>query len=328
MRREAIVILWGAVAVTAGGCWVAYRPSVPHEEVGGGGGARVVSVTTMADDVSVDVVVDAAQRARAANAWLTTPAASPCASGVPARAQQPGMLRAEERVLSFDAGAAGAAGLLGALPTVIDLDVVPGDPLGARRCVRLPITQATDTVEWRASPRWFVAAGLRSFEATRGPNAVGGGTLVSFGGGMWLGPVRLRLDWLVGEATTDRPPPVGYSKSTAQLIGGDAAAEIFPLHLGPWGLGAQVGYEYLATDFTAQSGATETDVYDAHGPRGPRVALRLARLPQPRRWRGFAARPDSWSIGLDLFAARWSGVDGSSPLRYGLAIGGEWGRWW
>lgn len=169
--------------------------------------------------------------------------------------------------------------------------------------------------------------GLRIIESPSDTDPIRGGALFSLGGGVWVGPVRLRLDWLVGEAGTGRAPPAGYGNPGATLLGGDAAAEIFPIHVGHLGLGAQLGYEYLATDFHSQQGTSENDVYYG-GPRGPRVALRVAHLPEPHAWPGWEARPDHWSMGIDLFVARWTGVPGLAPMRYGIAFTGEWGRWW
>jgi hypothetical protein len=319
-----------AASVLLCGCFVAYHPTRPHQTASDGVTARIVSLDTIANVAEMNVAVGASAQppVRAANAWLTTPAARPCSGGATPSSESPGALRADERVLSFDLRAPAAAGLLGALPTVLDLDLVPGDPAAARRCLRVSVSDPASGVEWEAWPRWFVATGLRVVGAPPASDPIHGGVLFSFGGGVWVGPVRLRLDWLVGEAGTDRPPPTGYGDARAQLIGGDAAAEIFPIHVGWLGVGVQAGYEYLATDFHAQQGSNESDSYDGHGPRGPRVALRIARLPAPRGWPAFRARPDHWSIGVDLFAARWTGLPGLAPMRYGIAIGGEWGRWW
>jgi len=317
-----------AGSVACGGCFVAYHPTRPHQAVSDGVAARVVGVDTIANVADVHVAMDGWPVPRIANAWLTTPATAPCSGGATPSSQSPSALHANERVLAFSLGVEGAGGLLRYFPTVIDLDLVPADPAAPRRCQRIAVTDAAGDVEWKAWPRWFTAAGMRVVGAPLAADPIRGVLLVSFGGGVWVGPVRLRLDWLVGGAGTSRPPPSGYDHPSAELIGGDVAAEIFPIHVGVLGVGVQAGYEYLATDFHAQQGSSENDVYDGHGPRGPRVALRMALLPHPRGWPAFQARPDHWSMGIDLFAARWTGLPGLAPMRYGVALSGEWGRWW
>jgi hypothetical protein len=317
-----------ATSAACAGCFVAYHPTSPHDAYGDGVGAHIRAIDTFGDLAEITTLVRAPQGYRVGGAWLTTPAAAPCTGGATASSQSPGAIHADDRVLRFDLETTPAAGLLRASPTVMDLDLVPSDPTGARQCLRVPVTDGTNDVQWKARPRWFAAIGLRIIAAPPGVDPIRGGTLVSFGGGAWLGPVRLRLDWLFGEAGTSQAPPPGYGNPTAQLIGGDVAAEMFPIHLGELGIGAQVGYEYLATDFNSQQGTNENDDYDGRGPRGPRVALRIARLPDPRGWSAFQARPDHWSMGIDLFAARWTGLPGLTPMRYGIAFSGEWGRWW
>ena len=317
-----------ATSVASAGCLVAYHPTRPLEASNDGVAARVRSIDTVGDVAEVAVAVRAPPGLRVASAWLTTPTASPCAGGAAATSQSPGAIHADDRVLGFNLLTSGAADLLRAHPTVIDLDLVPAEPTAARRCLRVPLTDGTGDVQWRAFPRWFAASGVRIVGAPSGADPIEGGFLFSLGGGVWLGPVRLRLDWLVGEAGTSRVPPPGYDHPSAELIGGDVAAEIFPIHLGQLGIGAQLGYEYLATDFHSQQGTNESDVYDGHGPRGPRLALRIARLPELHGWPGFAARPDHWSMAIDLFVARWTGLPGLTPMRYGVALGGEWGQWW
>jgi hypothetical protein len=324
-RRVALAL---AANVFVGGCVVAYHPVRHHEAWNEGVAARITSLDTVDNLVQISIATRGPPGQRIANAWLTTPATTPCTGGVSPSSLAAGALHADERIAAFDLRAPAAAGLFLQSPTVIDLDFVPGDPAGPRRCLRIGVTDAAPEVEWKAWPRWFVATGLRVIGAPSGPDPVHGGVLFAFGGGVWLGPMRLRLDWLFGEADTSRVPPPGYVEPKAQLIGGDAAVEIFPLHVGWLGVGLQAGYEYLATDFSSQRGSSENDVYDGHGPRGPRVALRLARIPKPRHWPSFSARPDHWSIGLDLFAARWTGLPDLAPMRYGVALSGEWGRWW
>jgi hypothetical protein len=333
-RRNTMVTMGGtgcralalATSVVLGGCFVAYHPARPHEAAADGAAARLVAVDTLANLVEVSVAVQAATGDRTAGAWLSTPDTSPCAGGALPSIQAAGALHADERVFTFNLRDPVGVVLARGLPTVIDLDVVPGDAGAPRRCLRLPLTAGTNEVEWVAWPGWFAAAGMRVVDPPSRPDPIIGGFLVSLGGGAWVGPVRLRLDWLVGEAGTNRPP--GFGATRAELIGGDVAAEIFPIHVGRIGVGVQAGYEYLATDFNSTDGTNESNAYYAGGPRGPRVALRVARLPQPRGWPAFSARPDHWSVGFDVFAARWTGLPGLTPMRYGLALSGEWGRWW
>jgi hypothetical protein len=317
-----------ATAVACSGCLVVYHPTRPHEAADDGVAARVRTLDSIGGSVQVAVALNAPPAYRIASAWLTGPGASPCSGGTAASSQGPGALHAEDRLLAFALRSSDTADLAQGRPSMMDLDLVPGDPSAARRCLRVPLTDGTADPQWQAWPRWFAALGLRIIESPSDTDPIRGGALFSLGGGVWVGPVRLRLDWLVGEAGTGRAPPPGYGNAGAALLGGDAAAEIFPIHIGQLGIGAQLGYEYLATDFHAQQGTNESDVYDAHGPRGPRVALRIVRLPEPHPWPGFRARPDHWSMGIDLFAARWTGLPGLAPMRYGIAFTGEWGRWW
>jgi hypothetical protein len=324
--RRALV---ASASFALAGCFVAYHPTRPREVAANGVAARVTTVTTLGDVAEVNVALKTPAGERTANAWLTTPATAPCSGGAPATSMSPGELHADERVLDFRQSAINAAGLFQNVPTVVDLDLAPGDPAGTRRCLRVPVADAAGGVEWRAWPRWFLAAGVRVIAGPPSAGPIERALLVSFGGGIWLGPLRLRADWLVGQARTDRLPPPGYGDSNAQLIGGDVGAEIFPVHAGELGIGVQVAYEYLATDFNAaRPDGSASDVYDGRGPQGPRVALRIARLPEPQSWPSFRARPDHWSLGIDLFAARWFGLPGVASTRYGIALDAEWGRWW
>lgn len=328
-RRVRVASASLALGSCLAGCFVAYHPTRPREAAADGVAARVTAVTTLGDVAEINVALKTPAGERTANAWLTTPVTVPCSGGVAATSMSPGALHADERVLGFSQRMFDAAGLLGNVPTVVDLDLAPDDPAGTRRCLRVPVTDASGGIAWRAWPRWFLATGLRVVAGPPNPDPIERALLVSFGGGIWLGPLRLRVDWLVGQARTDRLPPPGYGNSNAQLIGGDVGAEIFPLHVGELGIGVQVAYEYLATDFNAsQSDGTESDVYDGRGPQGPRVALRIGRLPEPPSWPAFSARPDHWSLGIDLFAARWFGLPGTAPMRYGIALDAAWGRWW
>jgi hypothetical protein len=316
------------LALLTTGCWVAYHPAVAVAPVAG---AHVTGVDTFGPRVSVDVAPGTEPGQRIGDGRLTTPDLPPCASGVPASEQYPRAVHADQRSFDFDTGTVARAGLLARAPTLIDVDLLPAELGGTRRCLRLPVTSAGASAaapEWVAFPRWFISTSLRTVGTGSGANAVEAGALVSFGGGIWAGPVRLRLDWLFGEARTNRPPPPGFSTSRVQLLGGAAAAELFPLQIGPWAAGLQLGYEYLAVDFHSEAGSSSNDVYQARGAMGPRAALRLARLPWPRRWPGFRARHDAWSLAVDLYVARWTGVDGLAPMRYGIAFGAEVGKWW
>jgi hypothetical protein len=317
-----------AASLTCAGCLVTYHPTRPREAADDGVAARVRTIDSVGNSIQLAVTLRAPPAYRIGTAWLTRPDASPCSGGVAATSQSPGALHADDRMLAFRLERSETAGLEQGRPLLMDLDLVPGDPSAARRCLRVPLTDGMADVQWRAWPRWFAATGLRIIASRSDTDPIRGGALFSAGGGVWVGPVRLRLDWLVGEAGTGRPPPPGYGNASATLIGGDAAAEIIPIHVGHLGIGAQLGYEYLATDFHSQQGSTDNDVYDGHGPRGPRVALRITHLPEPHAWPGFQARPDHWSMGIDLFVARWTGLPGLAPMRYGIAFTGEWGRWW
>jgi hypothetical protein len=323
--RRAVLL---ATSVACAGCLVTYHPTRPREAADDGVTARVRTIDGVGNAVAVAVTLSAPPAYRIGSAWLTNPAASPCSGGTSAAQQNPGALHAEDRLLAFTLQSPERADLDRGRPLAMDLDLVPGDPSAPRRCLRVPLTDGTSEIQWRAWPRWFVAMGLRVIASPSDSDPIRGGALFSLGGGVWVGPVRLRLDWLVGGAGTGRPPPPGYGNPSATLIGGDAAAEMFPIHLGRWtGIGFQLGYEYLATDFHSEQGSNENDVY-GNGPRGPRLALRIAHLAEPPAWPGFQARRDHWSMGIDLFVARWTGLPGLAPMRYGIAWTGEWGRWW
>jgi hypothetical protein len=91
----------------------------------------------------------------------------------------------------------------------------------------------------------------------------------------------------------------------------------------------QLGYELMVANFEAKAGSkTTTEWTETAGPRGPRAAIRLARLPWMPPWPSFRTRSDAWSIGVELFAAHWTGIAGDAAFHYGIALGAETGRWW
>jgi hypothetical protein len=265
------------------------------------------------------------------NAWLAPRGSPPCRSGVEASAMMPDLLfgRPGLRELQFRQDQAERAGLMLAVPTVLDVDVLPGSLAGARRCLRLPVAEAEPRPEWTAPASFFLGAGVQTARPLGGAYAdVGAGVLVDIYGGVWLGPARLRLDWLFGESSSPRAPPAGYDSLTAQLIGGALSVELFPVRAGRFGLGFNAGYEWLFTDFHAERGSAEWDEYHYAGPRGPRAMLRLGLVPAPPRWPGFSNQRDGWVLGVDLIAARWSGLGEPSRTVLGLGISADTGYWW
>ena len=232
------------------------------------------------------------------------------------------------RALDFDRAAVEAAGLVGRIPTVVDVDLLPTDLAGPRLCLRLPLTDASAPPAWSARSRWFLGMQLRMIVPVAGAHdEIGDGVLFGLYGGAWLGPARLRLDWLFGETSTEHPSPVSYGRAVVQLLGGAASVEWFPLRLAGFGLGANVGYEWLYADFYASAGGQEWNEYRS-GPRGPRAMLRLARVPRAPSWPGFSNRKDGWAAGVDLTVARWTGPDALDATFLGIGVGLDTGYWW
>jgi hypothetical protein len=329
----------GALALALGACRVPYRPLTPRAASVDGISAAVVKLSDSGQVASVGGSISqvaamlefAGQQAPPlAGAWLAPEGSPPCSAGVRALENSPDPFSSlkTHRQLTFDRTEIEAAGLLEHVPTVLDVDVLPADLAGPRRCLRLPLTDATARPAWAARSRWFLGTELRLIAPVSGVHdEIGTGGVFGIYGGWWLGPVRLRLDWEFGEASTAHPGPAGYSKPVAELLGGAAAVEWFPLRVGHIGLGANVGYEWLFTDFAANMGKLETNEYGS-GPRGPRATLRLARVPAAPTWPGFWNRKDGWAAGFDLSVARWTGPGGLAATFVGIGVGLDTGYWW
>jgi hypothetical protein len=328
-------------ALALGACRVPYRPLTPREAAVDGLKARVQKLAESgypAPKVFASVRFDTGSAAGAAgpqappiaSAWLAPEGSPRCSAGVKALENGAEPLSGDRavRVLGFDRAAVDAAGLVGGVPTVLDVDMLPTDLGGPRLCLRLPVTDATAAPAWSARSRWFLGMQLRMLAPVAGAHdELGNGALFSFYGGVWLGAVRLRLDWLFGETSTEHPAPPGYGRPEAELLGGAASVEWFPLRLGGFGLGANVGYEWLWTDFAANAGTQEWNEY-RFGPRGPCAMLRLARVSRAPAWPGFSNRNDGWAAGVDFTVARWQGPGGLDATFVGIGVGLDTGYWW
>jgi hypothetical protein len=320
-------------ALALGACRVPYRPVTPRAASADGTSAAVVKLSDAGyplPQIAAFVQFADPQAPPLAAAWLAPEGSPRCSAGVHALENGPDPFSSERsrRELTFDRAAVEASGLVGHEPTVLDVDVLPADLAGPRRCLRLPLTDATAQPAWAARSRWFLGTGLRMITPVAGTHdAIGDGAVFSIYGGWWLGPARLRLDWEFGETSTAHPGPVGYSKPVAELLGGAAALEWFPLRVGSFGLGANLGYEWLFTDFAASMGKQEWNEYRT-GPRGPRAMLRLARVPAAPHWPGFWNRKDGWAAGFDFTIARWTGPDGLAATFFGVGVGLDTGYWW
>jgi hypothetical protein len=319
-------------ALIGASCRVPYRPLTPHAGAAEGISASVVRIGEEPLGrplVLVQVKFPGGEIRPIGDAWLA-PAGSPrCQVGVRAVGARPDHLFAwpDVREMEFPQEAVDQGGLMLWVPTVIDLDILPENVAGTRRCLRLPVAEAQPRPEWAAPSRWFLGTGVQSVNVRGGAYGdVGAGFLMGFYGGVWVGPARLRLDWLFGQSRTPRPPPPGYDSIHAETLGGALSLELFPIRFGRFGLGLNAGYEWLFTDFHAEMGRTESDEYRFSGPRGPRVMLRLARVPAPPRWPGFSNRKDGWAISLDLIAARWLGPPPATEI--GIGLSADTGYWW
>jgi hypothetical protein len=315
-------------------CRVPYRPITPHAASAGGISASVSRIGESPVGrplVVVNVKFEGGEIPPIGDAWLA-PRGSPSGqAGVPAVGSRPDDWFAwpDVRQFEFPADAVDGSGLMLAVPTVIDLDILPKDLAGERHCLRLPVVEAQPAPEWTAPSRWFLGYGLQALRVRGGAYGdVGDGFLIDIHGGIWVGPARLRLDWLFGESRTPRPPPPGYDSLHAQTLGGALSVELFPIRFGRFGLGIGAGYEWLMTDFHADMGSTEFDEYHFRGPRGPRVMLRLARVPPPPRWPGFSNRKDGFAVSIDLIAARWSGLGPPPATVIGIGLSADTGYWW
>jgi hypothetical protein len=335
LRGGARVPLITACAVLAGGCYVGYRPTTAHATRDGDLAAKVVAIDVSSvaprARVGVDVDVEAPPGDRV-TALLAAPAAAPCAGGIAPVEVGEDLTRtaryhAGRRGFQFDQAEVEASGLLREIPGVLDLDLLPADVGQPRRCLRVPIAGTEASEQWRGVPPWFIGVGVRAFVPS-GQSAIGAGWMFSTGGGIWLGRWRLRIDGLLGRATTARAPPAGFTELAANLLGGSVSAEAFLVRSARWGIGLQVGYELMVTIFEARAGTNTTEGTDTAGPRGPRAALRLARLPLIPSWPGFRTRSDAFSLGLDLYASHWTGIAGTANLHFGAALVAETGRWW
>lgn len=325
----------GALAALIGAsCRVPYAPLTPHAASVGNISASVVRVgeqTLGPALVVVQVKFASSDIPAIGDVWLAPRGGARCQAGVRAVAvgPDPWFGWPGVREMSFRRDEVDAIGLMAAVPTVIDLDILPSSLTGERRCLRLPVAEAQHRPEWAAPSRWFLGTGVQSVFPRGGAYAdVGYGFLVDLHGGIWVGPARLRLDWLFGQSRTPRPPPAGYDSIVAELLGGALSLELFPIRVGGIGLGVNVGYEWLFTDFHAEQGRNEWDEYHVRGPRGPRVMLRIGGVPSPSRWPGFSNRKDGWAMSLDLIAARWSGLDAPPATRVGIGISMDTGYWW
>jgi len=325
-------------------CRVPYRPLTPHTGATGGTmpnasgpGEISAAVVRIGEEtlgrplVVVQVKFAGGEIPPMGDAWLAPRDSPPCQAGVKAVGARPDIWFAwpDVRQLEFPTEAVDQAGLMVSVPTVIDLDILPAAPAGERRCLRLPVAAAQPQPEWVAPSRWFFGTGFQTVNV-RGTayGDVGDGFLVDLHGGVWVGPLRLRLDWLAGGSSTPRPPPAGYDRIDVEIIGSALSLEMFPIRVGRFGLGLNAGYEWLMADFHAQMGSTEADAYRFSGPRGPRVMVRLARVPAPPRWPGFANRKDGWALSVDLIAARWSGLGPPPATEVGIGVSMDTGYWW
>jgi hypothetical protein len=318
-----------------GACRVPYRPLTPREASVDGISAAVEKLSDAGDPAprivaAVRFTGAGAAAPPLASAWLAVEGSPRCASGARALANGPDPWSADSAVrdLTFDRATVDESGLVGREPTVLDLDVLPFALDGPRLCVRVPLTDASARSAWSARTRWFLGTGLRLIAPVTGAHdELGDGVVFGLYGGVWLGPARLRLDGEFGQTSTAHPVPAGFGRPVAELLGGAASVEWFPLRLGHLGLGGNIGYEWLYSDFNATMGGAEWNEYRS-GPRGPRAMLRVARVPSAPRWPGFSNRRDGWAVGLDLSVARWTGPGALAATFVGLGVGLDTGYWW
>lgn len=315
-------------------CRTPYAPLTPHTASADGVTASVIRVgeESLGKPVTiVEVKFAGGELPPLGDAWLAPRGSPPCETGVKAVGVHPDAWFAwpNVREIAFPGDVVEQSGLMRAVPTVIDVDILPSSLAGARRCLRLPVAEAQPQPEWIAPSRWFLGMNVQTVHPVGGAYAdIGNGLLIDFYGGVVVGPARLRLEWLFGQSRTTRPPPAGFDEVNAVFLGGALALEMFPIRLGSFGLGLNAGYQWLLTDFNASVGSNEWNEYRYGGPRGPRVMLRLARVPPPPRWPGFSNRKDGWAMSVDLIAARWSGLGPPPATTIGIGIGMDTGYWW
>jgi hypothetical protein len=188
-------------------------------------------------------------------------------------------------------------------PTSLDVSVVhaDGSPPG---CLRVPLVEATGSAEWAQEPVYTLGVGFGvtvPFRAIYGAKAM---PTFALRGGAWLGPVRLRIQGLVGGAIADAT----NANLIAYSYGGGLLVDSLAWSWRRLGLGIAAGYDVMGISYGANIDALSHDGAGFQGGmHGPRAGLLLTLLPPPPPGPAFRARTDALSASLELYgAALWS----------------------
>lgn len=297
-----------------------YRATIPHQAATNRIQAKITTVNAVGglaglkEEVFVAVEISAPSGTLLRSVRLARSASAPCQAGLTPRSIRIDRRRAEPNVepgrftelwLYFDRASVESRRLLERGATVLDLRLSPVRTDTAT-CLRVPVAHSTARVEWEMNPSWFVGMGFSALVPLASGDGIGGGVLVQFRGGRWLGWLRLQVDFGAGRAAAKDEVP--NARQHFDLFQAAVSFNTVPLWIGRLGVGFALGYETVALSrHTIWPGENESDEFVGLR-HGPRAALRLVRaLFRPLRGPAFKARKDLFSVPIEIFVSRWGG---------------------
>jgi hypothetical protein len=341
-RSRAAAAIGALLALPACGA-LEFRSTVPRVAVDPDLQVSVEELTVVkplqpGSDGQLGVQLGAEIAARPGAAWgaprLGAAARRPCEAGLIATGDTtftPGG-PAQRTVLLFAAPAAGRAAPFADGTAVLDVPVFPADRTQPGRCLRVPLQSGGGGTAWRGHP-WLVGLGLRVAFLARPLRGYEGSALIfDLPMGSWIGSWRLSVGFAAGvideRGVAPASPPASTSPSVG-LLGADAQLGRMLWSGRRLGLDAELGYDLLFTVAPdAQAEPAESAAYEAAVLHGPRVSLHVLGLMSVRPdWPGFAAPPDTTTVGLSGFAALWWQSNGAAapvPV-FGFSLDGHVG---
>jgi hypothetical protein len=255
------------------------------------------------DVVMVRLATDAQTPTHIATARLAGGASAPCQSGVATTRAAVELRGRQELWYEFTKSASLAEGAFRTAPTYLDLEL--RDAAAVDRCVRIELVGDAG-VQWRQSTRWFVGAGARVVgHLDRSGSDLEPGWRASVRAGRWIGAMKLALE------------PIGIERVAGVTGVPIAAALEVPLAARDrWFVTAAPGYEvaYWFADAAADQVL-----------HGPRLALRIGRVPERLRWPAFRYRVDAEQYAVEVFgAASFHGAD-RAAWTIGAGVVADWG---